>query len=127
MLPEIRHDEYLFSVPKFDINKEDIEDFHNELKGFHDNFRDCFSRSESREHFFKYMVGQFSELERKSIEPIALNIQKEDGQSIAGKVRAMQRRCCCPPERAIPDLLRLSFTSSQSADCFKLLSTIVLT
>ena len=83
MLPEIRHDEYLFSVPKFDINKEDIEDFNNELKGFHDNFRDCFSRSESRDHFFKYMVGQFSELERKSIEPIALAVKD-------GNIRAMQ-------------------------------------
>ena len=30
------------------------------------------------------MVGQFSELERKSIEPIALNIEN-------GKVRSMQR------------------------------------
>ena len=30
------------------------------------------------------MVGQFSELERKSIEPIALNVKD-------GKVRAMQR------------------------------------
>ncbi len=27
MLPEIRSDEYLFSVPKFDVGKEDIEDF----------------------------------------------------------------------------------------------------
>ena len=33
MLPQIRSDEHLFSVPKFDINKEDIEDFDNELKG----------------------------------------------------------------------------------------------
>jgi SRSO17 transposase len=83
MLPEIRNDEYLFSVPKFDIHKEDIEGFHNELKGFHENFRDCFSRSESRDHFFKYMVGQFSELERKSIEPIALAVKD-------GNIRAMQ-------------------------------------
>jgi SRSO17 transposase len=41
-------------------------------------------RSESRGHFFRYMVGQFSELERKSIEPIALSVED-------GKVRAMQR------------------------------------
>jgi SRSO17 transposase len=83
MLPKIRNDEYLFSVPKFDIKKEDVEDFHNELKGFHENFRDCFSRSESRDHFFKYMVGQFSELERKSIEPIALAVED-------GNIRGMQ-------------------------------------
>jgi SRSO17 transposase len=83
MLPQIRNDEHLFSIPKFDVKKEDIEDFHNELKGFHEFFSDCFSRSESRDHFFKYMVGQFSELERKSIEPIALAVEE-------GNIRAMQ-------------------------------------
>jgi SRSO17 transposase len=83
MLPQIRNDEYLFPIPKFDVKKEDIEDFHNELKGFHDYFRDCFSRSESRDHFFRYMVGQLSPLERKSIEPIALAVE-------AGNIRAMQ-------------------------------------
>jgi SRSO17 transposase len=54
------------------------------LKGFHEGFKDCFSRSEPRENFFRYSAGQFSKLERKSIEPIALNIQ-------GGKVRSMQR------------------------------------
>jgi len=83
MLPQIRSDEHLFAVPKFNIKKEDIEDFSNELKGFHENFRDCFSRSESRDHFYNYMVGQFSELERKSIEPIALAVKD-------GNIRAMQ-------------------------------------
>lgn len=56
----------------------------NELSGFHEQFADCFHRSESREHFFNYMAGQFSALERKSIEPIALAIED-------GNVRAMQR------------------------------------
>jgi SRSO17 transposase len=83
MLPQIRGDEYLFSVPKFEINKEDIEDFDNELKAFHANFSDCFFRSESRDHFYNYMVGQFSTLERKSIEPIALAVEN-------GKIRPMQ-------------------------------------
>lgn len=83
MLPRIRSDEHIFAVPKFDIKKEDIEDFNNELKGFHENFKDCFSRSEPRNHFYNYMVGQFSELERKSIEPIALSVKD-------GKIRAMQ-------------------------------------
>jgi hypothetical protein len=32
----------------------------NELKGFHEQFYDCFHRSESRDHFYKYMAGQFS-------------------------------------------------------------------
>ena len=84
MLPQIRDNEYLFSVPKFDVKKEDVQDFLHELKGFHEIFRDCFSRTESRDHFFHYMVGQFSELERKSIEPIALAVRE-------GNIRAMQR------------------------------------
>jgi SRSO17 transposase len=54
------------------------------LKGFHQQFADCFQRSESREHFLKYMIGQFSPLERKSIEPIALAVKE-------GNVRTLQR------------------------------------
>jgi SRSO17 transposase len=84
MLPKIRCDECLYPVPKFDIKKDDIEHFTLELKGFHQQFADCFNRSESREHFYNYMAGQFSDLERKSIEPIALAIEE-------GNVRSMQR------------------------------------
>lgn len=84
MLPVIRCDEHLYPVPKFDLEKGDIDDFLNELKGFHEQFYDCFHRSESRDHFYKYMAGQFSPLERKSIEPIALAVKD-------GNVRAMQR------------------------------------
>ena len=84
MLPAIRCDEHLYPVPKFDLGKGDISDFMNELRGFHEQFADCFQRSESRDHFFNYMAGQFSPLERKSIEPIALAVK-------AGNVRAMQR------------------------------------
>lgn len=84
MLPECRSNEHLFQIPKYDIKRKDVKDFINELEGFHEIFSDCFHRSESRAHFLKYMVGQFSELERKSIEPIALNVKE-------GKVRAMQR------------------------------------
>jgi SRSO17 transposase len=84
MLPECRKDEYQYAIPQFDIDKNDVVGFMNELKGFHGIFSDCFHRSESRDHFFKYMSGQFSELERKSIEPIALNMEN-------GNVRAMQR------------------------------------
>ncbi len=79
MLPEIRSQEHLFSIPKFSIEKGDVKSFMNELKGFHEVFGDCFHRSESRGHFLRYMVGQFSELERKSIEPIALNVESGSG------------------------------------------------
>jgi len=84
MLPQVRQPDCPYSVPKFDLNQNDIEDFLNELRGFHEQFADCFYRSESRDHFFRYMAGQFSELDRKSIEPIACTAE-------GGRVRAMQR------------------------------------
>jgi SRSO17 transposase len=36
------------------------------------HFEDCFSRRGSREHLMSYVQGQLSDLERKSVEPIAL-------------------------------------------------------
>jgi len=56
----------------------------DELRGFHTAFRACFARQEPRDQFFNYMVGPFSALERKAIEPMALQVE-------GGKVRAMQR------------------------------------
>lgn len=84
MLPEIRQSDYLYPVPKFLLDRSDVKDIATELLGFHENFADCFQRSESRDNFYRYMAGQFSPLERKSIEPIAFAIK-------GGKVRAMQR------------------------------------
>ena len=84
MLPAIRNEEYRYPVPMFDLNVKDVEGFEDELKGFHEQFHDCFLRSESRSNFYNYMAGQFSDLERKSIEPIALAIKD-------GNVRALQR------------------------------------
>jgi len=84
MLPEIRQSDYLYPVPKFLLDRSDVKDMATELLGFHENFADCFQRSESRDNFYRYMAGQFSQLERKSIEPIAFAIE-------GGKVRAMQR------------------------------------
>jgi len=84
MLPEIRQSDYLYSVPQFELDRNDVSDLACELKGFHDNFADCFHRSESRDNFYRYMSGQFNQLERKSIEPIAFSTE-------GGKVRAMQR------------------------------------
>jgi len=84
MLPQCRTEGDVFSIPKFTIEKGDVKEFIEEFKTFHNEFRDCFSRSEPKQSLFRYMVGQFSELERKSIEPIALNVEN-------GNVRSMQR------------------------------------
>ena len=74
MLPAHRTEGEGFSIPQFDLTPRDVDGFLDELQAFHDQFRGCFSRSEPREHFFHYMVGQFSALERKSIEPMALRV-----------------------------------------------------
>jgi len=90
MLPDSRQTEYLYPIPQFDLGKNDVEDFNQELKAFHEHFADCFERSESRDHFYRFMAGQFSELERKSIEPIAIAVE-------GGNVRAMQRFVSAAP------------------------------
>jgi SRSO17 transposase len=84
MLPACRTEHEGCAIPQLAMDHRDVEGFLHELQGFHDAFRECFARSEPREHFFRYMVGQFSGLERKSIEPIALRVE-------GGRVRAMQR------------------------------------
>jgi hypothetical protein len=84
MLAGSRTEGEVFAIPQFSLAQGDVAGFLHELRGFHEAFHGCFARREPREQFFGYMVGQFSALERKSIEPIALQV---DG----GNVRAMQR------------------------------------
>ena len=84
MLPACRTDGEGFAIPTFDIVPRDVEGFMEELWEFQSTFHDCFARSEPRAHFFDYMVGQFSKLERKSIEPMALQVE-------GGTIRGMQR------------------------------------
>src|SRR5438128_6476458 len=84
MLPACRTPDDVYAIPPFEVTCHDVEGFLDELHEFHTLFRDCFVRREPREHFFRYMVGQFSTLERKSIEPIAV-------QTDASSIRAMQR------------------------------------
>src|SRR5918999_5613644 len=84
MLPACRTAGDIYAIPQFDLESRDVEGFLDELRDFHAAFCACFARSEPREHFWRYMLGQFSALERKSIEPIAM-------QTEASSVRAMQR------------------------------------
>jgi SRSO17 transposase len=84
MLPACRTDETAYTIPTFDVVPSDVEGFMDELWEFQSAFHDCFARSEPRAHFFDYMVGQFSPLERKSIEPMALRVE-------GGTVRGLQR------------------------------------
>src|SRR5207249_9680142 len=84
MLPIGRTEGEGFAIPTFDVVPSDVEGFMDALWEFQSAFHDCFARSEPRAHFFDYMVGQFSTLERKSIEPMALQVE-------GGTIRGMQR------------------------------------
>jgi SRSO17 transposase len=84
MLPACRTAGEGFAIPTFEVVPSDVEGFMEELWEFQSAFHDCFARSEPRAHFFDYMVGQFSKLERKSIEPMALEVE-------GGTIRGMQR------------------------------------
>jgi len=42
MLPKCRTKGDVFSIPKFSVVKEDINDFIQELEVFHEEFSDCF-------------------------------------------------------------------------------------
>ena len=50
----------------------EISGLESELIDFLGEFDDCFGRSEPREHLRTYVSGQLSDLQRKSVEPIAL-------------------------------------------------------
>jgi SRSO17 transposase len=84
MLPACRTEGEGFAIPTFDVVPSDVEGFMDELQEFQSAFHDCFPRSEPRAHFFDSMVGQFSTLERKSIEPMALQVE-------GGTIRGLQR------------------------------------
>ena len=84
MLPACRTAGEGFAMPTFEVVPSDVEGFMEELWAFQSAFHDCFTRSEPRAHFFDYMVGQFSKLERKSIEPMALQVE-------GGTIRGLQR------------------------------------
>jgi len=84
MLPASRTEGEGFAIPTFALVPSDVEGFLEELWAFQSILHDCFARSEPRAHFFDSMVGQFSKLERKSIEPMARQVE-------GGTIRGLQR------------------------------------
>ena len=55
------------------MDVQQIKGMGRKLRGYLNEFNDCFGRSEPREHLRTYVQGQLSNLPRKSIEPIALS------------------------------------------------------
>jgi len=84
MLPVCRTPDDVYALPPFAVTCHDVEGCLDEFHAFHTLFRDCVIRREPRAHFFRSMVGPFSPLERKSLEPIAM-------QTEASSIRARQR------------------------------------
>src|SRR5262244_1141798 len=84
MLPRCRTADEPFVIPPFDVQVSDVEGFMDELQEFQSIFHACFVRSEARAHFLDYMVGQYSPLDWKSIEPIALAVE-------GSRIRSLQR------------------------------------
>jgi hypothetical protein len=96
MLPACRTAGEGFALPAFDVVPSDVEGFMEELWELQATFHDCFTRSEPRVHFFDYMVGQFSKLERKSIEPMALQVAGAPSVGCSGlsaMCAGMRSRC----------------------------------
>jgi SRSO17 transposase len=62
------------------LTAEEIQNLGADLFGYLDNFRDCFSRDCQQKHFCVYIRGLLSNLERKSIEPIAVKYGGEESK-----------------------------------------------
>lgn len=71
-------------VPVLNIAPRDVEGLGDELKHFHQMFAAGFVRREQRHWALKYSQGQLLELERKSIEPMAVAVA-------GGNIQAMQQ------------------------------------
>lgn len=67
------------------LTEEDVKHLAQLLVDFHGYFAECFNRCGQRRHGEVYLKGLMSDLERKSVEPIALRYLGEDG------VRPLQR------------------------------------
>jgi SRSO17 transposase len=69
-----------------DLNTDEVEALADELVTFHQQFHDSFNRSEQKRLGLGYLKGLLSNCERKSAEPMALNLM--DGKK---DVRSLQR------------------------------------
>ena len=78
------------------------------LARFLKRFDDCFARKDTRRHRSVYVNGQLSDLERKSVEPIALAADVPDERcrslsaSIAGKKLRHAIACSRSSPRNMP-------------------------
>jgi len=72
------------SLPPFDLQEQDIEQLGDAFKQFHSLFSPAYKRVEQEELSSCYVQGLMSPIERKSMEPIAINLMDTH------RVRSMQ-------------------------------------
>jgi SRSO17 transposase len=71
-------------APVINISPRDVDGLGRELDEYHDGFAGCFVRCEQRHWALKYSQAQMLDLERKSIEPMAVAV-------VGGNIQAMQQ------------------------------------
>jgi SRSO17 transposase len=76
------------------MDAQQIRQLKPKLTEFLARFDDCFARRDTREHLPVYVEGQLSDLQRKSIEPIALRA-KVKVQQKSGKLETCRHEKCC--------------------------------
>jgi SRSO17 transposase len=74
------------TIPKIDLNPEDVHNLLEELCEYHAIYSPLFYRNEHRERSQQYLHGLLLDIDRKSIEPMVLALQGADQKT----VRAMQ-------------------------------------
>src|ERR1700740_3649844 len=86
------------------------------LAEFLDEFDDCFGRSEPREHLCRYVRGQLSNLQRKSVEPIALfnNIAPRTLQEFLNSDAWDHPRAASVFSRSSPAIMKIPRPSASS-------------
>jgi hypothetical protein len=84
MFPACRTEAEGFAIPPFALESSDVEGCIDALQECQSICHDCLTRREPRAHFLDYMVGQCSQLARKSIDPMVLHVE-------GGCIRGMQR------------------------------------
>ena len=126
MYPACRTQSEAFSIPTCDVVPRDVAGCMDELREFQPAFHDGFARSEPREHLFDSMVGQCSTPERKSIEPMALEVEVEPKQRDNHVLRIAQGHDVAPSlGHLAPTEMALERTRSGHLRSFEIESEIV--
>jgi SRSO17 transposase len=72
------------TVPKLELTIEAVENLCEQLQAYHGIYAHLFARREQREWSEKYLLGLLSDVERKSIEPMVLELFSVDANAVRG-------------------------------------------